>query len=129
MRYTTLSYYTDTYKGPAAGSEAETTRLLEQAEYIIDDLTNNNIANMGGLAALPSTIQEAIQGAACAQAEYMIGNGGNALMEQGSVASANIGSFGYTVAGADSKAAAICPMAKVYLRPTGLLYRGGLSVN
>ena len=125
MPYVDLSYYLDTYGGdwPEHLTSENFTKLETRASLVIDSLTSSNIQAQG-FEDLPPLVQQAIKNAVCAQIEYMLKNGTDALhgVQPGSV---HIGNFSYQVSSAlDNGNNGISPEAILHLSSSGLLYRG-----
>ena len=127
MPYVDLTYYLNTYGGnwPSNLTSDDFTKLETRASLVIDSLTNLN-AQVQGFDNLPSLMQQAIKNAVCAQIEYMLKNGTDALHGI-QLSSVSIGSFNYQVSSAsDSRISAggISPEVMLHLSSSGLLYAG-----
>lgn len=104
-------------------------KLAKRASDIVDIVTFNRIETMGGLTALPSHMQTSIKKATASQVEMIYIDGGIESMASASaVKQASIGKFSYSTGATsdegNSNSITLSPMAKAYLAPTGLLYRG-----
>lgn len=108
--------------------QAEFTKLAERASDIVDIVTFNRIETMGGLTALPSHMQTSIKKATASQVEMIYIDGGIENMASSAAKQASIGKFSYSTGATsdegNSNSITLSPMAKAYLAPTGLLYRG-----
>lgn len=123
----TAEYYSENW-----GSWADTgelTAALRRAEIIVD----REIFPSGyTVSTVPGTWRTAAQNAVCAQAEFILENGGvPALSETTDGGSVSLGKFSYSSAGGGSSgnsggsaANSLCAQALALLEPTGLLYRG-----
>lgn len=125
MPYVDLLYYQETYRGdwPEHLTSEDFTKLEARASLVIDSLTNSNI-QASGFENLHPLVQQAIKNAVCAQIEYMLKNGTDALhgVQPSSV---HIGSFSYQVDSASNNGnSGISPGAILHLSSSGLLYQG-----
>lgn len=127
MPYTTLKYYTDTFRGEPVDKD-DFPSLLERASEIIEEMCMYRI-RPELMETYSSFIQERVQKAVCAQIEYLDANGGSD-MDNGAndLQSAGLGKFSYTKASSangSTQQSMYAPRAVRILAPTGLLYRGG----
>ena len=81
------------------------------------------------MSTVPGTWRTAAQNAVCAQAEFILENGGvSALSETTDGGSVSLGKFSYSggTSGSSGGSAvnSMCAQALALLEPTGLLYRG-----
>lgn len=125
MSYVDLSYYLDTYGGdwPEHLTSEDFTKFETRASLVIDSLTSSNIQAQG-FENLHPLVQQAIKNAVCAQIEYMLKNGTDALhgVQPGSV---HIGNFSYQVSSPSNNGNnGISPEAILHLSSSGLLYQG-----
>ena len=123
----TADYYAEHW-GAYADTD-ELTAALRRAEIIVD----REIFPSGYTAStVPEVWRTAAQNAVCAQAEFILENGGvSALSETTGGGSVSLGKFSYSgggsPAGSSSGGSAVnslCAQALALLEPTGLLYRG-----
>lgn len=123
----TAEYYSGNWGGWS--DTEELTAALRRAEIIVD----REIFPSGyTVSTVPGTWRTAAQNAVCAQAEYILENGGvSALSETTDGGSVSLGKFSYSgggsPAGSSSGGSAVnslCGQALALLEPTGLLYRG-----
>lgn len=124
----TADYYAEHW-GAYADTD-ELTAALRRAEIIVD----GEIFPSGyTVSTVPETWREAAQNAVCAQAEFILENGGvSALSDTADGGSVSLGKFSYsgvssaggTTASGFSAANRLCGQALALLEPTGLLYRG-----
>lgn len=104
----------------------ELTAALSRAELIVD----REIFPSGyTVATTPEIWRTAAQNAVCAQAEFILENGGvSALSETTDGGSVSLGKFSYSggggTASGGSAVNSLCVQALALLEPTGLLYRG-----
>lgn len=120
----TAEYYSENWGGWADTDEL--TAALRRAEIIVD----REIFPSGYTV---STVSEAwrtaAQNAVCAQAEFILENGGiSALSETTDCGSVSLGKFSYSGGSSGSSGGSavnsLCGQALALLEPTGLLYRG-----
>lgn len=124
----TAEYYSGNWGGWS--DTEELTAALRRAEIIVD----REIFPSGyTVSTVPGTWRTAAQNAVCAQAEFILENGGvSALSETTDGGSVSLGKFSYSggsgsPAGSSSGGSAVnslCIQALALLEPTGLLYRG-----
>ena len=126
----TAEYYSANWGGWTDSDEL--TAALKRAELIVD----REIFPSGStVAATPEVWRTAAQNAVCAQAEFILENGGvSALSETTDGGSVTLGKFSYSGGGSPaggssgnsggSAANSLCAQALALLEPTGLLYRG-----
>lgn len=126
----TAEYYSENWGGWADSDEL--TAALRRAEIIVD----REIFPSGYTAStVPEVWRTAAQNAVCAQAEFILENGGvSALSETTDGGSVTLGKFSYSGGGSPaggssgnsggSAANSLCAQALALLEPTGLLYRG-----
>lgn len=126
----TPKYYTENW-GSWTDSD-ELTAALRRAEIIVD----REIFPSGyTVSTVPEVWRTAAQNAVCAQAEFILENGGvSALSETTDGGSVSLGKFSYSGGGSPaggssgnsggSAGNSLCSQALALLEPTGLLYRG-----
>lgn len=119
----TAEYYSENWGGWTDSDEL--TAALRRAEIIVD----REIFPSGyTVSTVPEVWRTAAQNAVCAQAEFILENGGvSALSETTDGGSVSLGKFSYSGGGTASGGAAVnslCGQALALLEPTGLLYRG-----
>lgn len=119
----TAEYYCENWGGWADTDEL--TAALRRAEIIVD----REIFPSGyTVSTVPEPWRTAAQNAVCAQAEFILENGGvSALSETTDGGSVSLGKFSYSGGGSSSGGSAVnslCGQALALLEPTGLLYRG-----
>ena len=121
----TAEYYAE-HRGVWADSD-ELTAALRRAEIIVD----GEIFPSGyTVSTAPEAWREAARNAVCAQAEFILENGGiSALSDTADGGAVSLGKFSYsggsgTTASGFSAANRLCGQALALLEPTGLLYRG-----
>lgn len=120
----TAEYYAE-HRGAYADTD-ELTAALRRAEIIVD----GEIFPSGyTVSTVPEAWREAAQNAVCAQAEFILENGGvSALSDTADGGSVSLGKFSYSggssAASGFSAANRLCGQALALLEPTGLLYRG-----
>lgn len=126
----TAEYYSANWGGWTDSDEL--TAALKRAELIVD----REIFPSGYIVATtPEVWRTAAQNAVCAQAEFILENGGvSALSETTDGGSVTLGKFSYSGGGSPaggssgnsggSAANSLCAQALALLEPTGLLYRG-----
>jgi hypothetical protein len=121
--YVDQGYYDDTYHGRSINAD-DFTEYEQRASEIIDGLTQYRVAQSdSGLADFDAFTQAQFKKAVCAQIEYIDANGGSELFTGDNMASASLGKFNYS-SGSSGGTNLYAPMAKIFLYPTGLLYRG-----
>ena len=120
----TAEYYTENWGGWT--DTEELTAALSRAEMIVD----REIFPSGyTVATAPEVWRTAAQNAVCAQAEFILENGGvPALSETTDGGSVSLGKFSYSGGSSGgsggSAVNSLCSQALALLEPTGLLYRG-----
>lgn len=122
----TAEYYSENWGGWADTDEL--TAALRRAEIIVD----REIFPSGyTVSTVPGMWRTAAQNAVCAQAEFILENGGvSALSETTDGGSVSLGKFSYSCGGGSSGGSggsavnSLCGQALALLEPTGLLYRG-----
>lgn len=126
----TAEYYSANWGGWADTDEL--TAALRRAEIIVD----REIFPSGyTVSTVPEVWRTAAQNAVCAQAEFILENGGvSALSETTDGGSVSLGKFSYSGGGSPaggtsgssggSAVNSLCAQALALLEPTGLLYRG-----
>lgn len=121
----TAEYYSENWGGWADTDEL--TAVLRRAEIIVD----REIFPSGyTVSTMPEVWRTAAQNAVCAQAEFILENGGvPALSETTDGGSVSLGKFSYSggsTSGSSGGSAvnSLCAQALALLEPTGLLYRG-----
>lgn len=118
-------YYCTEWDTAYDGDKDELNAILRRAEAVVD-----GAIFLSGITvkAAPECLRERLNMAVCAQAEYIIENGGiSALSESNSGGSVSLGKFSYSggsEGGAGGSACALCPQAVSMLECTGLLYKG-----
>lgn len=131
MAYVTKADYT-AYSDVTVTDE-DFPRYAELADILIDALTMGRIEQGGGLAALPVFVQDRIKKACCAQIQTMayIGNPTEVVEDAtgGTLSSESLGKYSYsrgqdTNSGDRVNGIEISPMVRIFLAPTGLLFRG-----
>ena len=116
----TAEYYSENWGGWTDSDEL--TAALKRAELIVD----REIFPSGyTVAATPEVWRTAAQNAVCAQAEFILENGGVSALSE----TVTLGKFSYSGGGSSgnsggSAANSLCAQALALLEPTGLLYRG-----
>jgi hypothetical protein len=121
----TAEYYSENWGGWADTNEL--TAALRRAEIIVD----REIFPSGyTVSTAPEVWRTAAQSAVCAQAEFILENGGvSALSETTDGGSVSLGKFSYSGGGSSGSSGgsavnSLCAQALALLEPTGLLYRG-----
>lgn len=120
----TAEYYSENWGGWADTDEL--TAALRRAEIIVD----REIFPSGyTVSTMPEVWRTAAQNAVCAQAEFILENGGvPALSETTDGGSVSLGKFSYSGGSSGSSGGSavnsLCAQALALLEPTGLLYRG-----
>lgn len=121
----TAEYYSENWGG--WGDTNELTAALRRAEIIVD----REIFPSGyTVSTMPEVWRTAAQNAVCAQAEFILENGGvPALSETTDGGSVSLGKFSYSGGGSSGSSGvsavnSLCDQALALLEPTGLLYRG-----
>lgn len=126
----TAEYYSANWGGWSDSDEL--TAALKRAEIIVD----REIFPSGfTVSTSPEVWRTAAQNAVCAQAEFILENGGvPALSETTDGGSVSLGKFSYSGGGSPaggssggsggSAVNSLCGQALALLEPTGLLYRG-----
>lgn len=125
MNYIDIEFYKEFTKTDIPESDFE--QLVEVASRIIDDKTMNKATMFD---TFPDTVKERIQKATASQLKKLVKDGGINGLDKTNVVSESIGSYNYTKASKSEQKVEtingieVSPMVDVYLRPTGLLYRG-----
>lgn len=119
-----ITFYKSEWGGDFGGSDEELKALLFRAEIIV-----NNAVMMSGVTVetAPEALKKPLYSAVCAQADYIMENGGvAALSEQNSGGSVTLGKFSYSGGNTESGGSlcGLCPQAVSLLECTGLLYKG-----
>lgn len=120
----TAEYYSANWGGWV--DTEELTAALRRAEIIVD----REIFPSGyTVSTAPEVWRTAAQNAVCAQAEFILENGGvPALSETTDGGSVSLGKFSYSGGSSGSSGGSavnsLCAQALALLEPTGLLYRG-----
>lgn len=120
----TTEYYSENWGGWVDTDEL--TAALRRAEIIVD----REIFPSGyTVSTVPEAWRTAAQNAVCAQAEFILENGGvPALSETTDGGSVSLGKFSYSGGSSGSSGGSavnsLCAQALALLEPTGLLYRG-----
>ena len=125
MNYIDIDFYEEFTKTKI--DEDTFDQLVEVAARIIDDKTMNRAPNFD---TFPDFVKERIQKATASQVKKLVKDGGMNAIDKANLVSESIGSYNYTKASKNEKQVEtingieVSPMVDVYLRPTGLLYRG-----
>ena len=125
MNYIDIKFYEEFTKTKI--DEDTFDQLVEVAARIIDDKTMNRAPNFD---TFPDFVKERIQKATASQVKKLVKDGGMNAIDKANLVSESIGSYNYTKASKNEKQVEtingieVSPMVDVYLRPTGLLYRG-----
>lgn len=122
----TLSeFYLNEWHGQCCYDADALELLLSRAVDVVDNaiyLTGFTVAT------IPLQLISSVYKAVCAQADYIEYNGGvSAMSDNGDMSSVSLGKFSYSGSqggGSAKSAVQLCQQAEMYLRPTGLLYRG-----
>ena len=120
----TAEYYSENWGGWADTDEL--TAALKRAEIIVDwEIFPSGYT----VSTMPEVWRTAAQNAVCAQAEFILENGGvPALSETTDGGSVSLGKFSYSGGSSGSSGGSavnsLCDQALALLEPTGLLYRG-----
>ncbi len=118
----TLEEYYKTVWGGAWSDD--TPALLGRSRLLVENAVFMSGVN---ISTAPESVRNAFYNAVCAQADYISAAGGiDALSETGG-ASFSLGKFSYSESTGESVGAAyirLCPQARAFLAPTGLLYKG-----
>lgn len=117
-------YYCTEWDAAFDGDRDELNAILRRAEAVVD-----GAIFLSGITveSAPECFRVRLEMAVCAQAEYILENGGvSALSEDDSGGSVSLGKFSYSgsSSGARGSACALCLQAASMLEPTGLLYKG-----
>ena len=118
-------YYCTEWDEAFDGDRDELNVILRRAEAVVD-----GAIYLSGITvkSAPECFRVRLEMAVCAQAEYILENGGiSALSEDNSGGSVSLGKFSYSGSsgeGAGGSACALCRQAAGMLEPTGLLYKG-----
>lgn len=128
MGYITEEEYRNVY----CGNEVDgLDKLIREASDKIDNATMMRIGGEEGLARLSPVIAERVRRATVAEVEFLGAVGGTAEVET----AAKLGGFSigkFSVSGGSSASGgaddSLSPSALSYLEPTGLLFRGGISI-
>lgn len=119
----TADYYCNVWHGSFDGNDIELQRLLRRAADTI-----NNAIYLSGMdvdTVTPEPLQERVNNAVCAQADFINACGGVDAMFEADEQSVTLGKFSYTVDTSNQRnSEELCDLARKYLLPTGLLYRG-----
>ncbi len=117
-------FYLNIWKGTFSGTSEELSQLLSRAE----DIVNNAIYLSGyTVETAPEIMKENVMKAVCAQADFIEEGGGTAALTEFPVSSVTLGKFSYSAASggdAEESSASLCSLARCYLVPTGLFYKG-----
>lgn len=122
-----VRYYTDEWCGNVTDPE-ELGRLIFRAVDVVD-----TEIYLSGYAVdtVPEYMQTAVYKAVCAQVDFIDGLGGvEAMSDDNTMTSVTLGRYSYSGgnsengAGGGSSASSLCSLARKYLIPTGLLYKG-----
>ncbi|MDD3030698.1 MAG: hypothetical protein PHS57_10575 [Alphaproteobacteria bacterium] len=137
MSYVTKADY-DAYSDVTVSAE-DFPRLSELASDLIDGFTMNRITAAGGLDSFPPFVQDRIKKATCAQVQTIAYAGSaDSVVEDvtgGGITSESLGKYSYSKKQGSGAAGngeggdtvngiELSPLVRVYLRPTGLLFRG-----
>lgn len=118
-------YYCTEWDAAFDGDMDELNAIMRRAEAVVD-----GAIFLSGITvkSAPECFRVRLEMAVCAQAEYILENGGiSALSEDNSGGSVSLGKFSYSGSssdGAGGSACALCRQAAGLLEPTGLLYKG-----
>lgn len=126
-----VRYYTDEWQGNVTDAE-ELGKLVSRAV----DVVESEIYLSGyTVDTVPEYMQTAVNKAVCAQADYIDALGGvEAMSDDSTMTSVSLGRYSYSGgsssngAGGGSSASSLCSLARKYLIPTGLLYKGVSAV-
>lgn len=133
MPYIDYNFYTNEFKGVSL-DESTFSSLANRASDLIDIATNDKIGAIGFDNLHPS-LQLRVKKAVAAQIEYIHVNGGIEAMQSTEMQEASIGNFSYSKSSSRASGAKvannqiICDTARDYLRGTGLLYTGVMTIG
>ncbi len=115
-------FYINVWQGAFEGTDEELSLLLSRS----CDIVNNAIAFSGyTVETVPEIYKDRVYKAVCSHADYIDSIGGVECMSESGYSSASLGKFSYSADGsADNSPFNLCQLARGYLAPTGLLYRG-----
>ena len=115
-------FYINIWKGAFDGTKEELELLLSRSA----DIVNNTIAFSGyTVETVPKIYKDRVYKAVCSHADYIDSIGGVEYISESSYNSAALGKFSYSTDSSGNTAAFnLCELARGYLAPTGLLYRG-----
>lgn len=117
-----ITFYRDIWKGAFDGTDEELSLLLSRSA----DIVNNTIAFSGfTVETVPEIHKDRVWKAVCSHADYIDSMGGVECMSESGYSSASLGNFSYSAESTGNPSAfVLCTLAREYLAPTGLLYRG-----
>ena len=126
MSYVKKDYYDEVYHGEPVDL-ADFPSLLMRAEELVEELTLYRLSPES-FQVMPSSTQERVKKAVCAQLEYLNANGGADMDNRLDIQSATLGKFSFSkssgVSG-NAESSLFAPRAERFLWPTGLIYKGG----
>lgn len=117
-----IDFYISVWLGAFDGTDEELELLLSRS----CDIVNNAIAFSGyTVETVPEIHKDRVYRAICSHADYIDSIGGVECLSENGYSSASLGKFSYsTDSSGNTSAFNLCPLAREYLAPTGLLYRG-----
>ena len=133
MPYIDYDFYTNEFKGVSL-DENTFSSIVDRASDLIDIATNDKIGAIGFENLYPS-FQLRVKKAIAAQVEYIHVNGGIEAIQSQEMQQVSIGDFSYSKSTSKAQSAGvsihqtICPVARDYLRGTGLLYTGVMTIG
>lgn len=125
MNYIDIDFYKEFTKTEIDEDTFE--QLLEISCRVIDDKTMNKTTKFDTYS---DFVKERIQKAVASQIKKLVKDGGVNAIDKSNIVSESIGGYNYTKASKTEQKVEtingieISPMVDIYLRPTGLLYRG-----
>lgn len=126
MSYVKKDYYDEVFHGEPVDL-ADFPSLLMRAEELVEELTLYRLSPES-FQVMPSSTQERVKKAVCAQLEYLNANGGADMDNRSDIQSATLGKFSFSKSsgvGGNAESSLFAPRAERFLWPTGLIYRGG----
>ncbi len=119
----TLEEYYKTVWGGAWSDD--TPALLGRSRLLVENAVFMSGVN---ISTAPESVRNAFYNAVCAQGDYIAAAGGIDVLSETGGASVSLGKFSYSESSGASVGAAaytkLCPQARTFLAPTGLLYKG-----
>lgn len=117
-------YYCTEWDAAFDGDRDELNAVLRRAEAVVD-----GAIFLSGITvrSAPECFRDRLETAVCAQAEYILENGGISALSEDNSGSVSLGKYSYSGSsggGAGGSACALCPQAVSLLECTGLLYKG-----